>query len=165
MNTESHNQPGSSATLRLLPEIGVVDLADPGLAERLAGTVDTQLEAFASAMREGLLAASVEIGLGVMSDLIEAEVTSLAGPKGRHDPDRAAYRHGSEDGKVTLGGRRVPARRPRVRTVADADGVEREVGLRFNAWMASFFLPSAILRMKWPAAYLAVALAHSLLVM
>jgi len=84
MNTESHIQPGPSATLRLLPEIGVVDLADPGLA----GTVDTQLEAFASRMREGLLAASVEIGLGVMSDLIEAEVTTVAGPKGRHDPDR-----------------------------------------------------------------------------
>lgn len=53
MNTESHTEAGASATLRLLPGIGVVDLADPGLAERLAGTVDTQLEAFASRMREG----------------------------------------------------------------------------------------------------------------
>ena len=88
MNTESHIHTESSATLRLLPEIGMVDLADPGLAERLAGTVDTQLEAFASRMREGLLAASVEIGLGVMGDLIEAEVTTIAGPKARHDPDR-----------------------------------------------------------------------------
>ena len=64
MNTESHIQPGPSATLRSLSEIGVVDLADPALAQRLAGMVNTQLEAFASRMREGLLAASVEIGLG-----------------------------------------------------------------------------------------------------
>ena len=30
--------------------------------------------------------------------------------------NRSAVRHGSEDGSVTLGGRRVPVRRPRVRT-------------------------------------------------
>jgi len=37
--------------------------------------------------------------------------------KGRHDPDRAAVRHGSGPGSVTLGGRRVPVSRPRVRAV------------------------------------------------
>ena len=137
MNTESHIQPDTSATLRLLPEIGMVDLADPALAQRLAGTVDTQLEAFASRMREGLLAASVEIGLGVMGEFVETEVTTVAGPKGRHNPDRVAYRHGSEAGKVTLGGRRVPVRRPRVRTVADGDGVEREVALESYDTFAS----------------------------
>ncbi|MCP4088166.1 MAG: IS256 family transposase [Actinomycetia bacterium] len=120
-----------------MPEIGMVDLADPDLAQRLAGAVDVQLEAFASTMREGLLAASVEIGLGVMGELIEAEVTEVAGIKGRHDPDRSAYRHGSEDGKVTLGGRRVPVRRPRVRTVADEAGMEREVALESYDTFAS----------------------------
>ena len=109
---------GAVAGLRLLPEIGLVDLADPSLPARLAGKMDEQLELFASQMRQGLLAASVAIGLDVMGELIDAEVTEVAGPKGRHDPDRAAYRHGSEDGKVTLGGRRIPVRRPRVRTVA-----------------------------------------------
>ena len=43
----------------------------------------------------------------------------LVGPKGRHNPARAAVRHGSEPGQVTLGGRRVRIRRPRVRS---ADG-------------------------------------------
>ena len=54
-----------------------------------------------------------------MQALMEEDVVSLCGPKGRHDPDRAAVRHGSDAGSVTLGGRRVPVRRPRVRS---ADG-------------------------------------------
>jgi transposase-like protein len=91
------------------------------LLERLAGNVDEQLELFADRMREGLLAASVAIGLEVMRELQEAEVVELVGPRGKHDPGRSVYRHGSEDGRVTLGGRRVPVRRPRVRTVEGAE--------------------------------------------
>jgi putative transposase len=48
-------------------------------------------------------------------------VTEVAGPKGRHDPARTAVRHGTERGSVTLGGRRVPVSRPRVRA-ADGSG-------------------------------------------
>ena len=44
------------------------------------------------------------------------EVEEVCGPKGKHDPDRTAYRHGSDDGTVTLGGRRVEIERPRMRT-------------------------------------------------
>ena len=77
------------------------------------------------AAREGLLALSVEVGLGVLRELLEAEVEEIVGPKGKHNPDRVAVRHGHEDGEVTLGGRRVGVRRPRVRT---ADG-ESEVPL------------------------------------
>jgi transposase-like protein len=130
----SHTKPSS---LRLLPEIGLVDLADPVLSERLAGKVSEQLETFASKMRDGLLAASVAIGLDVMGELVDAEVTDVAGPKGRHDRDRGAYRHGTEDGKVTLGGRRIPVRRPRVRTVAGGAGVEHEVHLESYDTFAS----------------------------
>ncbi len=133
----SHTRTTTTSNLRRLPEIGLVDLADPLLGERLAGTVSVQLEVFASKMREGLLAASVAIGLDVMGELIDAEVTDIAGPKGRHDPDRTATRHGSEDGKVTLGGRRIPVRRPRVRTIADESGVEREVHLESYDTFAS----------------------------
>jgi putative transposase len=70
-------------------------------------------------MREGLLALAVGAGLQVMQVLMEADVTAAAGPKGKHDPGRAAVRHGHERGSVTLGGRRVPVSRPRVRA---ADG-------------------------------------------
>jgi putative transposase len=41
----------------------------------------------------------------------------VCGPRGKHDPGRAAVRHGTERGSVTLGGRRVPVERPRMRTV------------------------------------------------
>jgi putative transposase len=49
----------------------------------------------------------------------------VVGPKGTWNRERTAVRHGHEDGEVTLGGRRVPIERPRVRT---ADG-ESEVPL------------------------------------
>jgi transposase-like protein len=77
------------------------------------------------AAREGLLALSVEVGLGVLRELLEAEVDQVVGVKGKHNPERTAVRHGHEDGEVTLGGRRVGVERPRVRT---ADG-EAEVPL------------------------------------
>jgi putative transposase len=77
--------------------------------------VSVAMAEIAGSMREGLLALAVGTGLQVMQALMEADVTTLAGPKGRHDPNRSAVRHGSERGSVTLGGRRVPMRRPRVR--------------------------------------------------
>jgi putative transposase len=52
--------------------------------------------------------------------LMEADVTALAGPKGKHDRARTAVRHGRERGSVTLGGRRVPITRPRVRATDGA---------------------------------------------
>ncbi len=51
-----------------------------------------------------------------MQTLMAEDVARLVGPKGRHNPDRTAVRHGSEQGVVTLGGRRVRVRRPRVRS-------------------------------------------------
>ena len=71
--------------------------------------------------REGLLALSVGVGLGVLAELMEEEVTQVVGPRGRHDPDRVAVRHGHDDGEVTLGGRRLPVEHPRVRA-ADGSG-------------------------------------------
>jgi transposase-like protein len=71
------------------------------------------------------LALSVEVGLGVLRELLEAEVDQVVGLKAKHNPERTAVRHGHEDGEVTLGGRRVAVERPRVRT---ADG-EAEVPL------------------------------------
>ena len=112
----------SKLRLTILPGVGLVDLDDPRLsqqlAERLAGKVGDELLLFASRMREGLLAASVAIGLEVMGEVMEAEVTDVAGPKGKHhNDDRTGYRHGREDGTVVLGGRKLAVRRPRARTV------------------------------------------------
>src|SRR4051794_32730559 len=81
--------------------------------------VQEALGELVGAAREGLLALSVGVGLGVVHELMEAEVTEVVGPKGKHNPDRLAKRHGHDDGSMTLGGRRVPVSRPRVRTADD----------------------------------------------
>ena len=85
----------------------------------LPQTVSVAMGEIAEDMQEGLLALAVGTGLQVMQQLMEENVTAACGPKGKHDPNRAAVRHGQENGSVTLGGRRVPVRRPRMRT---ADG-------------------------------------------
>src|SRR5680860_962084 len=97
----------------------LVSSASHGLPEPLAGAIDGHLATFAEHVKEGLLAASTAVGLQVMAQMMEAEVTDIAGPKGRHNPDRTHNRHGTEHGSVTLGGRRLPVVRPRVRTVGD----------------------------------------------
>jgi hypothetical protein len=40
--------------------------------------------------KEGLLALSVGVGLGVLAEWLEEEVVEVVGLKGGHDPDRAA---------------------------------------------------------------------------
>jgi len=77
--------------------------------------VSVAMNEIAENMSEGLLALAVGAGLQVMGALMDADVAALAGPRGRHDPARSAIRHGREAGSVTLGGRRVPVQRPRVR--------------------------------------------------
>ena len=84
-------------------------------------TVSVALGELAGELREGLLALAVGTGLQVMAALMEADITAVCGPKGRHDPDRAAVRHGHGAGSVSLGGRRVPVERPRMRA-ADGSG-------------------------------------------
>jgi transposase-like protein len=96
------------------------ELAELGVAD-LPGEVQVALTEIASVAREGLLAMSVAAGMAVMQAMFDAEITTVCGPKGRHDPNRVAVRHGSEHGSVVLGGRRVPVTRPRART---ADGHE-----------------------------------------
>ena len=97
--------------------------ASVGISDELVlpEAVSVAMAEIGGAVREGLLALAVAAGLQVMGAMMEESVVALAGPKGRHQPDRTAVRHGTEDGSVTLGGRRVPVRRPRVRK-ADGSG-------------------------------------------
>ena len=101
-----------------------VPLAQATLGEGvLPERVQEALGEFVGAAREGLLALSVGVGLGVLAELLEEEVDEVVGPKGKHDADRIAARHGHEQGEVTLGGRRVGVERPRVRTADGSDEV------------------------------------------
>jgi putative transposase len=88
----------------LVPEQVVVSMAE------IAGSV-----------KEGLLALAVGTGLQVMAAIFDEDAVALCGPGGKHNPDRAGYRHGAGAGSVTLGGRRVAVTRPRVRA-ADGSG-------------------------------------------
>jgi transposase-like protein len=101
-------------------EQGQVAIAELGLP----ASVQAALGELVNAAKDGLLALSVGVGLGVLGTLMEEEVSEVVGPKGRHDRDRSAVRHGSTGGEVTLGGRRVAVPRPRVRSV---DGEEIEL--------------------------------------
>jgi len=112
-----------------------------GLPEGLATRVDGHLASFAEHLREGLLAASVAVGLEVMDELMAAEVTEVVGPRGKHQESRTATRHGTERGRVTLGGRRLPIRRPRVRT---ADGTAEVPLASYDAFTDSDLLAEGI---------------------
>jgi putative transposase len=95
---KDYQKNAACATAPVLPEAVSIALAE------LAGDV-----------QEGLLAMAVGTGLQVMAAMMNADVEAVCGPKGKHDPRRAAVRHGAGDGSVTLGGRRVPVQRPRMR--------------------------------------------------
>jgi putative transposase len=111
---------GGTAVKETVP-VAQATMQEAVLPER----VQEALGQLVGAAKEGLLALSVGVGLGVLSELMEEEVDDVVGPKGMHIPDRVAVRHGHEGGEVTLGGRRLEVKRPRVRP---ADG-ETEVPL------------------------------------
>ncbi len=56
------------------------------------------------AAKEGLLALSVGVGLGVVHELMEFEVEEVVGPKGKHNPGRVAKRHGRVCAPPTMRG-------------------------------------------------------------
>jgi putative transposase len=96
----------------------------PGVQDALGDLV--------GAAKDGLLALSVGVGLGVLSEMMEAELDEVVGLKHAKDEQRTAVRHGHTDGEVTLGGRRVAVKRPRARTVDD----EHEVPLATYEYFA-----------------------------
>jgi transposase-like protein len=63
-------------------------------------------------------------GSQVLTAMMEQDREDLCGPLWKRDPERSAGRAGTTPSEVTLGGRRVPIRRPRVRT---QDGQEMEL--------------------------------------
>jgi transposase-like protein len=104
---------------------------DSGL--RLPEQIQLPLGAIAGDARDGLMALAARVGLAVLQETMEWEVDRIVGPKGRHDRDRVAKRHGHTQGEVTLGGRRVPVTRPRVRTADDKDEVQLDSYQEFSS--------------------------------
>ena len=86
-----------------VPTLRVVSKDRASQLPDLTDEVRLALNEAALSAREGLLAMSVATGLRVMLAMMQAEITGLAGPKGKHHPGRAAVRHGNAPTSVTLG--------------------------------------------------------------
>lgn len=86
----------------------------------LAGRVGIELPAWVGEIIENVSQEAEQLageaGLLIMKAVMDAEVESLAGPKGKHDSDRTATRWTAQPGYVVLAGKKVPMIKPRVRT-------------------------------------------------
>ena len=91
---------------------------------RMPDTVTIAIADLAGELEEGLLAFAVGTGLKVLDVILEDEATAIAGPRGRHDPERTTVRHGRDSGVVTLGGRQVAISRPRLRSADRSSEVQ-----------------------------------------
>jgi hypothetical protein len=80
-----------------------VAMAEQHRRGELPDRIEGALGELAGAAKEGLMALSVGVGLGVLHELMAAEVDEVVGPKGKHDRDRSAKRHGHEQTSVCLG--------------------------------------------------------------
>ena len=65
------------------------------------------------ALREVMLSA----GADVLMAMLEDDRAALCGPKHGQSEDRENYRHGYDTGPLVLGGRKVPVKKPRVRSI------------------------------------------------
>ena len=65
--------------------------------------------------RQHLLAWVHAQGLAALDEVFRAEAVALAGPKGRHHPERTHHHWGTAATELTFGGRRLQVRSPRVR--------------------------------------------------
>lgn len=115
--------------LQVVQEVSAEEAGGLVLPER----VQLSLGEIAGEAKEGLLALAVGTGLAVLQETMEWEVERIVGRKGSHDPGRVAKRHGHTPGEVTLGGRRVPVSRPRVRSADDCEEVSLESYREFSS--------------------------------
>ena len=67
-----------------------VAMAEQHRRGELPDHIEGALGELAGAAKEGLMALSVGVGLGVLHELMAAEVDEVVGPKGKHDRDRGA---------------------------------------------------------------------------
>ena len=115
----------------MIKKVPVVSVAEVNTAN-LAGLpleATVALADLAGAVKEGLLGFCADVGLTVMAQMLEAEMTARIGPKHAKIVGRQANWHGTTTGPVVLGGRQLSVSRPRGRTV---EGTEIEL----DSWHA-----------------------------
>ncbi len=104
-----------------VPAVRLVDRDEAPALPELSEELRLAFTELAGAAREGLLAMSVSVGLRVMAEMMEEELTTKVGPKHAKLPGRTATRHASAPGSAVLGGRRVSVQRPRARTTDNTE--------------------------------------------
>lgn len=57
------------------------------------------------------------VGIKSLLTLLDQDVEATAGPKGKHDPNLTAYRHGFQDTTVPMGSQRLAIKRPPGRSI------------------------------------------------
>ena len=108
-------------------KVPVVTVAEPEEVAQLAGVpleATVALADLAAAVKDGLLGMCVDVGLMVMAQVMDDELTRRIGPKHAKLAERSANWHGTTTGSVVLGGRLLSVERPRGRTT---DGTELEL--------------------------------------
>jgi transposase-like protein len=111
-----------------VPVVSVAEVETANLAG-LPLDATVALADLAGVVKEGLLGFCADVGLMVMAQMLDAEMTARVGPKHARIPARQANWHGTTEGPVVLGGRQVTLTRPRGRTM---EGNEIEL----DAWAA-----------------------------
>jgi putative transposase len=108
-------------------KLPVVTVAEPEAAARLSGLpfeTTIALDDMAGVIKEGLLGMCADVGLVVMRQMMEAELTRRIGAKHAKLAERAGNWHGTTTGPAVLGGRKISVERPRARSTE-----EGEIGL------------------------------------
>ena len=98
--------------MKKVPVVNVAEVETANLAG-LPLEVTVALADLAGAVKEGLLGMCADVGLMVMAQMFDAEMTARVGPKHAKIPGRQANWHGTTDGSVVLGGRELTVTRPR----------------------------------------------------
>lgn len=118
-----------------------------GNATNVSMQLEFSLDELKNVLRSGVHSLCTAAGLTVLYKMMEEDVTALVGPKGKHNPNRIGFRHGSEKTSVVLSGQRVAIERPRVRQVNN--GGELPVETYELAKRDDLLLEAALARMLY----------------
>lgn len=91
---------------------GLLPTAQQLLLPMIEGIVHSRRELFAWIQ---------QVGINALEELFELDVVEMAGPKGKHCPERSHYRWGAAPIVLPFGGQRVTVPCPRVRAVGGGE--------------------------------------------
>lgn len=94
-------------------------------------------------LQEGLHRFAIGLGLELARQFMEEEVTRLCGRRHERVSERAASRHGRQQGTITLAGQKLPIERPRVRSTRGGGEIPIEV---YGIAQRDAAMPEAVLQ-------------------